>query len=81
VDQIARGMRAQFNAILVTEPEIFGVRVADPGGWHYLRIRFRVWPGQGGIIENTFHQRVILEMRNIDPNYMNWMVNVVYRVT
>ncbi len=80
VDRVARGMREQFRAIIVTDAEIFGVFEAGEGNWKYLRIRFRLWPGQQGIIENVFRQRVIQEMKAMDPSYSDWMVAVTYKV-
>lgn len=80
VERVARGMRAQHAAILVTEPEPMGVHEAAPGGWRYLRVKFRLWPGQGGLIETTFRQRVLSAMRELDPSFQDWMVTVTYRV-
>lgn len=45
IPPIARGMRTQYEAIVLTEPEIMGVLTAEPGGWRFLRIKFRLWPG------------------------------------
>lgn len=80
VDRLAVGFRAQHRAVLITEHEIFGIFDAGEGGWRYLRLRFRVWPGQGALIENVFRQRVVSAMRQRDPHYADWMVTVTYRV-
>lgn len=80
VEEIARGMRAQHRSIVVTDPEIFGVFEAEPAGWRYLRVKFRLWPGQGAIIETTFRQRVLAVMKEVDPEFADWMVAVSYRV-
>ena len=45
VKPVAFGMRSQFSAIVLTDPDIIGVRVIQPGNWRYLRIKFRLWPG------------------------------------
>ena len=51
-----------------------------PGGSKdKLRIKFRVWPGQGTLIEGPFRQRVIHALRKLDPDYADWMVSVTYR--
>jgi small conductance mechanosensitive channel len=78
VERVARGMRAQHPAILVTDPEISGPETADPGGWRYLRVRFRLWPGQGALIETAFRQRLLAALRALDPSYPDWMVTVTY---
>lgn len=80
VEPIARGMRAQHRAILITDPEVLGVLEAEPGGWRYLRVKFRVWPGQGQLVETVFRQRALAALRELDPGYADWMVTVTYRV-
>ena len=80
VDRLARGFRAQHRAVVVTDPEIFGIFDAEPGGWRYLRIRFRLWPGQGPLIETVFRQRLLAALRAVAPDYADWMVTVTYRV-
>ena len=79
VDGIAKSVHAQFAAICVTDPEVFGVRTAAEG-WRYLRVRFRLWPGQGAAVENVFRQRVLAELKKRDDAYQDWMAAVTYRV-
>jgi small conductance mechanosensitive channel len=73
-------MYAQHGSIILSAPEIFGVLEASPGPWRYLRIKFRLWPNQGGIIETTFKQRVVAAMKKINPDFTDWMVTVTYKV-
>ncbi len=80
VERIARGMRAQHPAIILSDPEIFGVRQASPGDWRYLRAKFRLWPGQEPLIQETFKQRVIMALKTIDPDFATWMVDITFRV-
>lgn len=80
VDRIARGLRAQQPAILLTDPEILGPFSAEPGGWRYVRVKFRIWPGQGAWIENVFRQRLLATLRRLDPDYADWMLAVSYRI-
>ena len=77
---IAEAMYTQHGSIILSEPETFGVIEAGPGQWRYLRIKFRLWPGQTGIIETTFKQRVVAAMKKINPDFADWMVTVTYRV-
>lgn len=79
LEQIARGMHAQHPEIVLSEPETLDVRTAEPGGWSYLRVKFRIWPGQGPLIEGTFRQRVLAAMRRRTGEYPDWMVVVTYR--
>ena len=46
VTPLAEGMRAQHEAIVLTEPEIMGVQTAEPGGWRFLYRRCHL--GLGG---------------------------------
>lgn len=79
VERIARGIRSQYPAIVVTDPETFGLFDAG-GGWRYIRIKLRLWPGQTALIETIFRQRLLAELRALDPGYADWMVSVTYRV-
>jgi small-conductance mechanosensitive channel len=79
IERLAHGMFQQFQGIVLAEPEILGVRAAGPGGWRFVRVVFRLWPGQGALIEGTFRQRVIHALRELDPGYADWMVTVTYR--
>ncbi len=80
VAPLAEGMHAQYGAIVLTPPEVMGLRRAEPGPWRYLRIKFRLWPGQGALIESVFRQRVLATLRAHRPDYADWMVTVTYRV-
>lgn len=80
VGRIARGMRAQHPAIILSDPEVFGVREARPADWSYLRMKFRLWPGQEPLIQETFKQRVIMALKELDPNFAPWMVDITFRV-
>lgn len=79
VRPIAQGLRDQHGEIILTAPEIMGVREAESGGWSYLRVKFRIWPGQNAVIESNFRQRVLAAMRDLDEDYADWMVTVTYR--
>lgn len=80
VERLARGFQSQHRAALITEHEVFGTFAAEGGAWRYLRLRFRVWPGQGALVENVFRQRILAQMKEFDPTYTEWMVTVTYRV-
>ncbi len=79
VEGLARGVHEQFPAILLTPPAIEGEAVTSSGK-HYLRIKFRIWPGRGQPIEETFRQEVVQSLKRIDPDYDSWMVTVYYEV-
>jgi hypothetical protein len=77
---IARGMWAQFGAIILSEPGVGPVETVS-GGWSFFRVHFKIWPGQGGLIETTFRQQVVRAMKALDPAFADWQVPVTYRAT
>lgn len=79
VKPVADGMHDEYPGIVLTEPELMGVRVAGSGAWSYLRLKFRIWPGQGALIEAGFRDRALARLRTLDPDYAPWMISVTYR--
>ncbi|HEV2437449.1 MAG TPA: mechanosensitive ion channel domain-containing protein [Verrucomicrobiae bacterium] len=79
VENVARGMWQQFGAIILSEPVLSPVETAEGGGWSFLRVHFKIWPGQGGLIETTFRQQMVRAMKTFEPNYADWQVAVTYR--
>ena len=80
IREIAQGMHRQHISVLLTEPEVLGVYSADPGGWKYVRLKFRLWPGQGALIEQTFKQRALAALRGTHAEYSDWMITVTYGI-
>jgi len=79
VSRVARDMWEQFKAIILREPNLFEVQPAKPDAREFIRVEFKIWPGQGALIEGTFRQRVIQALKEADPNYSDWMVVTTYR--
>ena len=78
IQTVAKGIQTQFNAIIFDQPAFSNIQTT-PGHWNYLRVRFRIWPGQNSIIENTFVQQTAAAMKKFDPNYATWQIVVTYR--
>ena len=78
VANVAKGMWQQFGAIILSEPALSGVETAQ-GGWSFVRVHFKIWPGQGSLIETTFRQQMASAMKVFNPNYADWQVAVTYR--
>jgi moderate conductance mechanosensitive channel len=81
IEGIAQKMQAQFGAIILSEPTVEKVELEPGGAANFFRVHFKIWPGQFGLIETTFRQRVISAMKAFDPNYTDWQVPVTYRAT
>jgi len=79
IENTAAGMWMQFGAIILEEPVVGPVETVTGGGWEFVRVHFRIWPGQGNLIETTFRQQIICAMKNFSPTYAEWQVPVTYR--
>jgi small conductance mechanosensitive channel len=80
IQAIAKGMYDQHKSIILAMPEIFGIKAVKDGPWRYLRIKFKLWPGQINIIEETFKERVVLALKKSYADYASWMITVTYKV-
>jgi small conductance mechanosensitive channel len=80
IQAIARGMHNQHSSIILSMPEVFGIKDAKIGQWRYLRIKFKLWPGQVNIIEVTFKERVVQVLKKSYADYASWMITVTYKV-
>jgi len=81
VKQAAHGMWEQFRAIVLQEPDVYELPSQMAGTGDFIRVEFKLWPGQGALIETTFRQRLVTLLKQFDPNYADWMVVVTYRAT
>lgn len=80
IKSTASGVYSQHKAIILEQPELFGVKQAKGGNWRYLRVKFRLWPGQTAVVETTFKQRVLALMKKLYADYADWMITITYRV-
>ena len=80
IQSICKGMYNQHRSIILAMPEIFGIKDVEYGQWRYVRIKFKLWPGQIKIIEETFKERVVQVLKKSDADYASWMITVTYRV-
>ncbi len=78
VGRIARAAYEQFPGILLLPPS-FEARLATAAGHSYLRFKFRIWPGQGTVIEQTVKPAVAHYLKGLQDGYADWMVTVHYR--
>ena len=78
IGNVAQGMWRQFGTIILTEPFVGKVETVPQVGWEILCVRFKIWPGQGNLIETTFRQQVVSVMKPFQPDYGDWQVPVTY---
>jgi small conductance mechanosensitive channel len=67
----------QHPGILVANPSIDG-KMQTKSGKTFLRVKFRIWPGRGGLIETNFKQELVKSMQSLLPEFADWMVSVFY---
>jgi small conductance mechanosensitive channel len=65
----------QFPGILRAKPEI-SPRSTTPVGRVFLRVKFRIWPGRTGPIENAYKQEIVQTLKGLDADYADWMVSI-----
>ena len=69
----------QFSGISITEPSSEGRLQVSPEK-SILRLKFRIWPGRGSVLETNLRQEIIHKLKEIEPTYTDWMVAVTYEV-
>jgi small conductance mechanosensitive channel len=69
----------QFSGIFIRGPSSEG-KMKTSSGKVFWRIKFRIWPGRGTIIETTIKQEIVQSLKELDANYVDWMVSVNYEV-
>jgi len=78
IERIARGMWRRFDMIILSEPAVGEVETLPDVGWEFLCVRFKIWPGQGGLIETTFRQQMVNALKRFQPDYADWQIAVTY---
>lgn len=75
---LAEAAYEQYPGILLVPPTLEG-REETRAGYGYLRVKFRIWPGQGAVIEQAVKASIVQAMKRVDASYGDWMVTVHYR--
>lgn len=79
IKSVVESMQNQFGAIILEAGILEPVQSSGHEAWRFVRVRFKIWPGQGALIETTFRQRILRALQVFDPNYAEWEVPVFYR--
>lgn len=80
VEGIAAAVRDQHGALLLQTPETLGIMTAADA-WRFVRLKFRLWPGQNQLLESVLRPRIVAALKQRDEGYADWMVTVTYRAT
>lgn len=76
---LVQSAHERFPGILITPPTIEG-RKQTSDGKQFLRVKFRIWPGQGAPLEQRVRPELVQSLKSLDPAYADWMVGVSYEV-
>ena len=76
---ISESSHQQHRSIILSKPENLGMIISKPDNYEYLRLRFRLWPGQGVLLESIVKQRILSLIRKSTSDYADWMITVTYR--
>ncbi len=78
--EIAKSCHEQHPGTILLPPSQEGTFSTNANdGAEFFRIKFKIWPGQGQILETSLKQAVLLGLKRIDPEYADWMTTIHYR--
>lgn len=78
-ERVAHGVSEQFPAVMRRTYAVEGIR-ETASGKRFLRIKFRLWPGRGGIVETSFRQEAMPKLVALEPDYKDGMLITSYEV-
>ncbi len=78
VKKVVKGTYKQNRHIILQDPDISKILQNETGGWYYIILQFRVWPGEENIIETTLKHRLISHLKEHDNQFSDWMISVTH---
>lgn len=72
-----QAMHEQFPGIFMLEPSVEG-RFTVQSARDVVRVKFRIWPGRGGLIETAFVQELAAKLKEHNASFEPWMIAVSY---
>jgi small conductance mechanosensitive channel len=79
IEPIVTATFEQLSGIFITPPSMEGI-IKTQAGKAFLRVKFRIWPGRGTPLETNLKQEIVQSLKQLDPNYADWMVAINYEV-
>ncbi len=79
VAQVTQSVKEQFPSVFRAPVELEGVRTTSSGK-QFLRVKFRIWPGRGSVIETTFRQDLIAKHKQALPEAPDLVLAINYEV-
>lgn len=78
IRRVVEAAHEQFGDLMRSPPAILGREATAAGA--YVRVEFKVWPGQTAVVENFVRQSLARALRQYDSAYADWMIAVHQRV-
>ncbi|HSG89796.1 MAG TPA: mechanosensitive ion channel domain-containing protein [Pseudomonadales bacterium] len=79
VELVTAAVHRQFAGIFVWAPSAEG-RFGNGEGREYYRMKFRLWPDRGDVIDRFVREELLTRLRRIDPDYAPWMVFSAFEI-
>lgn len=74
VERAAAALQAKYPRLFRASTEISERRLPD--GARFLRAALRMWPGRTGVVESELKPQVLQQMKQLYPDFADWMVSV-----
>lgn len=79
INGLLRSLKDQYPTAFRGPVSIYSDRKTSTGK-KYSRIKLRIWPGRGNIIDTTLKQELLSLLKQADPDYKDWMLSINYEV-
>jgi small conductance mechanosensitive channel len=76
--ELALAAHQQYPGVLLLPPTVEGTH-RTLAGYSFVRIKFRIWPGQTALLEGPVKAAAMQALDQLEPGYAVWMVSVHYR--
>ena len=79
ISAVTENLVEQFPSVMRAPFQLEGRRTTSTGKTFY-RIKFRIWPGRGSLIETSYRQELLARIRRLPADFTDGMVSVSYEV-
>jgi small conductance mechanosensitive channel len=79
IDNLLHSMKEQYQGVFRGPISMYNNKETSVGK-KYTRVKLRIWPGRGTLIENTLKQELLAILKQNSPDYKDWMLSINYEV-
>lgn len=73
IETLARNTQKQFPSVFTKPFELIS-ELKTVENKRITRIIFKIWPGRNSILDSSFKQELLAGIKQIEPNYADWMI-------